>query len=170
MLLRRYLLIAMADVPKQDPSKQHFLQFNSTLEIGRKKKKNLPVLMPYLLHNSRYYFWLNVVLDENILMYLHNQCDMALPSSTIMAYFLPQADLRNRYYLQYKFMRFIFNKTEFISLESIWLFPSWYSLGSVLPMHMNCSIDFRVSWQHMIKSLSFKFRHSFKSHNNRKIC
>lgn len=90
MLLSRYLWIAMADVPNQDPSKQHFIQFIWTLEIGTKKQKTMPVLMAYLLHillNSRYYFWLNVVLDKNILIYLHNQCDTALPSTTIMAYF-----------------------------------------------------------------------------------
>lgn len=45
--------------------------------------------MAYFLHillESKY-FWLNIVLDENMLMYLHNQCDMALPSSTIIVYF-----------------------------------------------------------------------------------
>lgn len=43
--------------------------------------------MSYLLHILLESMVDDIIFDENMLRYLHNQCDLVLPSSISMAYF-----------------------------------------------------------------------------------
>lgn len=132
------------------------------LRLEQRSRRMMPILMGHVLHilleNRWFYFWFNVVPDEDMHMNLHNQYDMTLSSSAIIVYC-------HRLTLGTHF-NYDTNSWDLFYQSRIYIISAVGSflviiLWKCCTMHMNFWIDLRISWQHVIQSASFKISYHF---------